>query len=83
MKILNTRDIKKIYQALEEQFGNKKKLDFAFMENNKDKIFLISKDYANIDESKLRINKNELQLFALQIPLVLEIEYLLKDETPL
>ena len=56
MKFLNTREIKKIYQALEEQFGNKKKLDFAFTENNKDKIFLISKDYANLDENTLRIN---------------------------
>jgi NOL1/NOP2/fmu family ribosome biogenesis protein len=56
MKFLNTREIKKIYKALEEQFGNQKKLDFAFAENNKDKIFLISKTYADIDENTLRIN---------------------------
>ncbi len=56
MKILNSREIKAIYKQLEEQFGNKKKLDYGFLENNKDKIFLISKDYANLKTEKLRIN---------------------------
>jgi len=56
MKILNSREIKAIYKQLEEQFGNKKKLDFGFLENNKDKIFLISKKYAELDTKRLRVN---------------------------
>ena len=56
MKILNSREIKAIYKQLEEQFGNKKKLDYGFLENNKDKIFLISKKYAELDTKKLRVN---------------------------
>ncbi|MBT4175025.1 hypothetical protein HOC80_03320 [archaeon] len=56
MKILNSREIKAIYKQLEEQFGNKKKLDYGFLENNKDKIFLISKKYAELDTKRLRVN---------------------------
>jgi len=56
MKILNTREMKQIYKVLEEQFGNKKVLEFGFLENNKDKLYLISKEYAQIDEKTLRIN---------------------------
>ena len=55
LKILNTRDIKAIINSLTSQFSFSGKLDHAFLKN-KDDIFLISRNLANIDTSKLNIN---------------------------
>ncbi|MBR9699956.1 hypothetical protein GOV09_05855 [Candidatus Woesearchaeota archaeon] len=54
-KILNSREMKKTISLL-ERFGYKKKLDYAFLMNNKNRIFLVNKDFRNIDTSKLRVN---------------------------
>ncbi len=56
LKILNTREIKNIHKLLKERFGFEKKLDYAFLMNNKNRIFIINRDFADIDTSKLRIN---------------------------
>ena len=56
LKILNNRDIKEIYHMIEEQWGAKIKLDYGFLKNNKDRVFVISKDISKIETSKLRIN---------------------------
>lgn len=55
LKILNSKEIKNILNILNSQFGFSGKLDYAFL-RNKDDIYLISKDLANIDSSKLNIN---------------------------
>tara|TARA_Y100000310_G_scaffold263977_1_gene274473 strand:+ start:659 stop:1120 length:462 start_codon:yes stop_codon:yes gene_type:complete len=65
-KILNTREAKKIRDALENQFGYTKKLDYGFIENNKGKIFMINKDLGKIDFKELRINKWGLYLGTMQ-----------------
>ncbi len=56
LKILNSREIKVIVNELKEHFLSEFKPGYVFLENNKEKIFILSRDYAKIDESKLRIN---------------------------
>ncbi len=56
LKILNKKQIKLILKKLEAQFGFKDTLDFVFLQNREGKIFLINKDIAKVDLSKLRIN---------------------------
>jgi len=56
LKILNNKEIKEILALIEEQWGAKLKLDFGFLKNNKNRVFVISKDIAKIDTSKLRLN---------------------------
>ena len=56
LQILNTKEIKEILKLIEAQWCAKLKLDYAFLKNNKDRIFVINKDIQKIDLSKLRIN---------------------------
>ena len=56
LKILNSKEIKEIYGLIEKQWGTKIKLDCGFLKNIKNRIFIISRDIAKIDTSKLRIN---------------------------
>ena len=56
LKILNSKEIKEIYKLIEGQWGAKTKLGYAFLKNNKNRIFIVNKDISKIDLSKLRIN---------------------------
>ena len=56
LKILNSREIKEIYKLIEEHWGAKVKLGYGFLKNNKNRVFVISKDISKIDISKLRLN---------------------------
>ena len=56
LKILNSKEIKEIYKLIENQWGAKIKLDYGFLKNNKNRIFIIGKDISKIDISKLRLN---------------------------
>ena len=56
LKILNNKEIKEIYQLIEKQWSAKIKLDYGFLKNNKNRVFMVSKDIAKIDTSKLRLN---------------------------
>ena len=56
LKILNTREIKEIYKLINRQWGARVKLDYGFLKNNKNRVFIISKDISKIDISKLRLN---------------------------
>ena len=56
LKILNSREIKEIYGLIEKQWGAKVKLDYGFLRNQKNRIFVISRDISAIDISKLRLN---------------------------
>ncbi|MAG72174.1 MAG: hypothetical protein CL471_18070 [Acidobacteria bacterium] len=56
LKILNNKEIKEIYSLIEKQWGAKLKLDYAFLQNTKNRVFIINKDISKIDTSKLRIN---------------------------
>jgi NOL1/NOP2/fmu family ribosome biogenesis protein len=56
MKILNKKQIKNILNELKEYYGIKElKIDYAFLQNNKDKLYIISKDFDNIT-TNMRIN---------------------------
>lgn len=55
LKILNSREIKKIKEQLQEQFGYSE-LDYGFLMNEKGKIYLINKEIAQVDISQLRID---------------------------
>lgn len=56
LKILNNKEIKEIYKLIQNQWGVKLKLDYGFLKNNKNRVFIISKDISKIDISKLRLN---------------------------
>ncbi|MBN4049232.1 hypothetical protein JYT91_01300 [archaeon AH-315-M20] len=56
LKILNNKEIKEIFKLIEKQWGAKLKLDYAFLQNQKNRVFLINKDISKIDLSKLRTN---------------------------
>lgn len=56
LKILNSKEIKVIVNELREHFSSDFVPDYVFLENNKEKIYILSRDYGNIDESKLRVN---------------------------
>ena len=56
LKILNNKEIKEIYELIENQWGARLKLDFGFLRNPKNRIFVVSKDISKIDVSRLRIN---------------------------
>lgn len=56
LKILNNKEIKEILKLIEKQWGAKLKLDYGFLKNNKNRVFVISKDISKIDISKLRLN---------------------------
>lgn len=56
LKILNNKEIKEILKLIEKQWGAKLKLDYGFLKNNKNRIFVINKDISKIDFSKLRLN---------------------------
>ena len=56
LKILNNKEIKEILKLIEQQWGAKLSLDYGFLKNNKNRIFIISKDISKIDVSKLRLN---------------------------
>jgi len=56
LKILNKKEIKEILNSIDKQWGAKIELNYAFLKNPKNKIFIVNKDISNIDLSKLRIN---------------------------
>ena len=56
LKILNSREIKEILKLIEKQWGAKLKPDYAFLQNPKNRVFIINKDISKIDFSKLRTN---------------------------
>ncbi len=56
LQILNKKQIKAILSLLEKKFGYKDKLDYVFLQNKEGKIFIINKELAKLDLSKLRIN---------------------------
>ena len=56
LKILNSKEVKKIVRELEEIYGSDLKNDYVFFQNNDGKIFILSKKFGELDEKSLRIN---------------------------
>lgn len=57
LKILNTRDIKRIKQILAEEFGHSLQEDYAYLKNEKDRVFIINKEISKIKLENLRIDR--------------------------
>lgn len=56
LRVLERKDKKTFLQLLKGQFDFEGKLNYTFLTNNKNKIFMINKDIANIDLEKIRLN---------------------------
>ncbi len=56
LRVLKRKDKKTFLELLKKQFGFDKKLDYIFLINNKNKIFIINKEIVNIDLNRIRIN---------------------------
>lgn len=59
LKILNTRDVKHILEKLEAQFDyvvSREELEYIFLMNKDNRIYLLSKDVGQIDLDLLRID---------------------------
>ena len=66
MQFLKKKTVKEILNIIEKQWGLKKgfddKLDFIFLMNSKNKIFIINKEIVNVDFDMLRIDSMGLYL---------------------
>jgi NOL1/NOP2/fmu family ribosome biogenesis protein len=60
IKFFNTRDKKELFNQLKSQFDFQADLDYIFFEASDNKIYLLSKDYANVNLQGLRINNQGL-----------------------
>ena len=54
-QVMNSKEVKVFHKKLEGQFGFKGRLDCLFFEK-KDKIYIISKGYRDLDVKKFNIN---------------------------
>ena len=57
LKILNTREIKAIRELLIKQFGSALHENYAYLQTEKDRLFLVNRDIAQIDLDKLKIDR--------------------------
>ncbi len=57
LKILNTREIKYIQELLAKQFNYSLKENYAYLQNEKDRLFIVNRAVAQIDWEKLRIDR--------------------------
>lgn len=66
MQFLKKKTVKEILNIVEKQWGLKKgcgdKLDFIFLMNSKNKLFIINKEIVNVDFDMLRIDSMGLYL---------------------
>tara|TARA_Y100000031_G_C8221577_1_gene386199 strand:+ start:924 stop:1382 length:459 start_codon:yes stop_codon:yes gene_type:complete len=53
---LNSKECKRVHQVLERQFGFSGKLEYAFYRNRKGRIFIVTKDIAELPLDEYRIN---------------------------
>jgi len=56
LKILNKKETKEILNLIDNQWNADIKLDYAFLTNNKGKVYLANKDIFALELSDLRIN---------------------------
>ena len=54
MKILNKKQIKNILNTLNQQFGTSLDLDYVFLQSEKDKVFIVTKNIEKINLKNFR-----------------------------
>ncbi len=57
LKILNGKEIKKFKVLLEKEFSCALKGDYAYLKNEKDKVFIINKDISKINFDNLKVDR--------------------------
>lgn len=57
LKILNTREVKEIKKLLIKQFGYALEENYAYLQNEKDRLFVVNRELAQLDLEKLRIDR--------------------------
>ncbi len=57
LKILNTRDIKRLKETLRKEFGYALQEGYVYLQNDKNRVFLVNKDMARINLNNLRIDR--------------------------
>ncbi len=67
LKILNRKEIKEIFSKIKEQYGIEDiELEYVFLRNNEDKIFIANRDIGRIDFNKIKINNIGLYFCAIE-----------------
>lgn len=56
LNILTRRQVKDILKLIKNRFGASVDLDYAFLQNDKGKIYIINSDISKIDLEKVRMN---------------------------
>jgi len=74
LKILNKKEIKIILAIIKKTWNVDKKLEYAFLMNNKNRLFIVNKDIDKVDFSKIRVNNLGLYFGELRNGLRLSIE---------
>ncbi len=62
LKVLNSKETKKIKEAIKNQFGYCFLQEFVFLQNNKNRVFITNRDIAKIELHQLKINSIGLYL---------------------
>ncbi|MBI4151397.1 hypothetical protein HY496_00360 [Candidatus Woesearchaeota archaeon] len=57
LRILNSREVKVIKEQLRQQFGYALEEQYAYLQNEKERVFVVNRDLANLDLEKLRIDR--------------------------
>jgi NOL1/NOP2/fmu family ribosome biogenesis protein len=57
LAIMNTREIKELHKILKKQYDFNKKLDYVFLINNKNRIYIITDNIREINLETLRIDR--------------------------
>ena len=57
LKILNKKAIKEILALIKNQWGASIDLDYAFLRDGKDRIYIVNKEFVEVPLDKLKINK--------------------------
>jgi NOL1/NOP2/fmu family ribosome biogenesis protein len=56
LKILNKKEIKEILKPIKEQWGADINLDYAFLQNSDNDIFIANKEIFDVDFERLNVN---------------------------
>lgn len=56
LKILNSKEKKEILKILKDQFGFTRKLDYVFLMNKKNKLYVVTPEISKVDFDRLRVN---------------------------
>ncbi|NQV91802.1 hypothetical protein HQ489_04990 [Candidatus Woesearchaeota archaeon] len=57
LNFLNTRDVKKIREQVVHDFGFFPEGDYAFLQTDRDRLFIVNKDVAKLELKNLRIDR--------------------------